>query len=144
MERCCLLAPGKTKFRFRNKLLSLDATVIDLCLSLFDWAKFRQTKGAIKLHLLLDHDGYLPTFAQITEGSVHEVKIAQKLRFPTGSIVVVDRGFTDFSLFGGIVPILVETKRAPDLHWGCAENMYPHKKGAHDGEAIRRQRRSQG
>jgi|TARA_B100000315_G_scaffold257009_1_gene304481 hypothetical protein len=100
LERCCLLAPGKTKFRFRNKLLSLDATVIDLCLSLFDWAKFRQTKGAIKLHLLLDHDGYLPTFAQITEGSVHEVKIAQKLRFPTGSIVVVDRGFTDFSLFG--------------------------------------------
>ena len=99
LEKCQLQTPGKTKFRFRNKLLSLDATVIDLCVTLFDWADFRQTKGAVKLHLLLDHDGYLPTFAQITEGNVHEVKIAQKLHFPTGSIVVVDRGLTDFSLF---------------------------------------------
>ena len=99
LEKCQLQTPGKTKFRFRNKLLSLDATVIDLCVTLFDWADFRQTKGAVKLHLLLDHDGYLPTFAQITEGNVHEVRIAQKLHFPTGSIVVVDRGLTDFSLF---------------------------------------------
>ena len=99
LEKCQLQTPGKTKFRFRNKLLSLDATVIDLCVTLFNWADFRQTKGAVKLHLLLDHDGYLPTFAQITEGNVHEVKIAQKLHFPTGSIVVVDRGLTDFSLF---------------------------------------------
>lgn len=100
LDKCRLQTPGKTKFRFRNKVLSMDATVIDLCLSLFDWAKFRQTKGAVKLHLLLDHDGYLPVFAQITEGDVHEVKIAQKLSFPRGSIVVVDRGFTDFDLFG--------------------------------------------
>ena len=78
LEKCQLQTPGKTKFRFRNKLLSLDATVIDLCVTLFNWADFRQTKGAVKLHLLLDHDGYLPTFAQITEGNVHEVKIAQK------------------------------------------------------------------
>jgi len=99
LVKCQLQVSGKTKFRFRNKLLSLDATVIDLCLSLFDWATFRQKKGAIKLHLLLDHDGYLPIFAQITEGSVHEVKIAQGLSFPSGSIVVIDRGFTDFSLF---------------------------------------------
>ena len=99
LEKCQLQTPGKTKFRFRNKLLSLDATVIDLCVTLFNWADFRQTKGAVKLHLLLDHDGYLPTFAQITEGNVHEVRIAQKLHFPTGSIVVVDRGLTDFSLF---------------------------------------------
>ena len=90
---------GGRKFRFRNKLLLLDASVIDLCVSLFDWAKFRQTKGAVKLHLLLDHDGYLPVFAQITPGDVHEVNIAQTLRFPQGSIVVVDRGFTDYSLF---------------------------------------------
>ena len=92
-------AGGRRKFRFRNKLLSLDASVIDLCVSLFDWAKFRQTKGAVKLHLLLDHDGYLPVFAQITPGDVHEVNVAQTLRFPQGSIVVVDRGFTDYSLF---------------------------------------------
>ena len=60
--------PGRRKFRFKNKLFSLDASVIELCASLFDWATFRQTKGAVKLHLLLDHDGYLPVFAHITEG----------------------------------------------------------------------------
>lgn len=104
LEKCRLdfsgaLAASRRKFRFRNKLLSLDASVIDLCVSLFDWAKFRQTKGAVKLHLLLDHEGYLPVFAQITPGDVHEVNVAQKLHFPAGSIVVVDRGFTDYSLF---------------------------------------------
>src|SRR5208337_4257976 len=92
------LAPGK-KFRFKNKLYSLDASVIDLCVTLFDWATFRRTKGAVKLHLLLDHDGYLPVFATITEGSVHEVNIAKGLSFPKGAIVVCDRGYTDYALF---------------------------------------------
>jgi hypothetical protein len=98
LKRCQRIAPRK-KFRFRNKLLTLDATVIDLCASLFDWARFVRTKGAVKLHLLLDHDGYLPTFASITEGKVHEVNIARSLSFPTGSIVVIDLGYYDFGLF---------------------------------------------
>ena len=51
---------GRSKFRFKHKLISMDATVIDLCASVFDWARFRRTKGAVKLHLLLDHDGFLP------------------------------------------------------------------------------------
>ncbi len=59
---------GRKKFRFKNKLMSLDGSIIDLSLSLFNWAKFRRTKGAIKLHLLLDHDGYLPSFAVVTDG----------------------------------------------------------------------------
>jgi Domain of unknown function (DUF4372)/Transposase DDE domain len=92
------LAPAK-RFRFKNKLFSLDATVIELCLSLFDWAKFRQTKGAIKLHLLLDHDGYLPVFAHISEGASPEIAVARELDFPKGSIVVIDRGFIDYKLF---------------------------------------------
>jgi len=91
-------APGK-KFRFKNKLLSLDATVVDLCLSMFDWAKYRQTKGAIKLHLLLDHDGYLPVFAHLTDGKTHEIDIAKLIEFPSGSIVVMDRAYTDYQLF---------------------------------------------
>lgn len=95
-----MLGSGKRKFRFRNKLFSLDATTIDLCLSLFDWAAFKTTKGAVKLHLLLDHEGYLPVFAHITEGKVHEVKVAQTLFFPPGSIVVMDRGYNDYELFG--------------------------------------------
>jgi IS4 transposase len=67
--------------------------------SLFDWAKYRTTKGAVKLHLLLDHDGYLPVFAHVTEGKVHEVNIARRLHFPAGSIVVIDRGYVDYGMF---------------------------------------------
>ena len=89
----------KRKFRFKNKLFSLDATVIELCVTLFDWAKFRQTKGAVKLHLLLDHDGYLPVFAAVTEGDVHEINIARDLSFPKGSIVAIDMGYTDYALY---------------------------------------------
>jgi len=89
----------KAKFRFKNKLFSLDASTIDLCLSLFEWATFRQTKGAVKLHLLLDHDGYLPVYAVITEGNVHEVNIAREITLPKGSIVAVDRGYNDYSLY---------------------------------------------
>jgi hypothetical protein len=100
LEKCQALAKGRTKFRFRNKLFSLDATVIELWASLFDWAKFRTTKGAVKLHLLLDHEGYLPVFAHITEGAVHEVNVARRLTFAKGSIVVMDRGYIDYGLFG--------------------------------------------
>jgi hypothetical protein len=98
LAKCRLIAPGK-KFRFKHRLLSLDATIIDLCLSLFPWAKFRTTKGAVKLHLLLDHDGYLPVFADITTGKTHEVNMARTLTLPKGSIVVMDRGFNDYRLF---------------------------------------------
>lgn len=90
---------GKKPFRFKNKLFTLDATTIELCVTLFDWAKFRQTKGAVKLHLLLDHEGYLPVFASITEGNVHEVNIAHTLTFPKGSILAIDRGYVDYTQF---------------------------------------------
>lgn len=99
LERCQTFAPRK-KFRFKNKLLSLDATVLVLCLNLFPWAEFRRTKGAVKLHLLLDHDGYLPTYALLTEGKRHEVRVARQLAFAPESIVVIDRGYNDYALFG--------------------------------------------
>ena len=67
---------GRKKFRFKNKLMSLDGSVIDLSVSMFDWAKFRRTKGAIKLHMLLDHDGYLPSCGVVTEGKAGELKVA--------------------------------------------------------------------
>ncbi|OPY65909.1 MAG: Transposase DDE domain protein [Syntrophorhabdus sp. PtaU1.Bin050] len=92
-------APGKKKFRFKNRLFSLDATLIELCVSLFDWATYRTTKGAVKLHLLLDHDGYFPVFAHITDGRTHEVRIARHLSFPKGSVIVIDRGYVDYALF---------------------------------------------
>ena len=99
-DRCRVQVVGKKKFRFKNKLTSMDSTTIDLCLEMFDWAKFRTTKGAIKLHLLLDHDGYLPSFAVITEGNVSDVKVARQFHFDPGSIVADDRGYTDYALWG--------------------------------------------
>ena len=96
----CEAAGRRHKFRFKNKLVSIDSTVIDLSLSMYDWAKYKRTKGAVKLHLVLDHDGYLPCFGVITDGSVQDVKVAQQLRFTPGTIVVEDRGYNDYSLFG--------------------------------------------
>ena len=100
LSRCQPLAKGQRKFRFKNKLVSLDSTVIDLCATLFDWAKFRRTKGAIKLHLLLDHDGYLPSLVVVTEGRKHDVKVARTLHFDPGTILVMDRGYVDYAWFG--------------------------------------------
>jgi hypothetical protein len=99
LARCQALARGHRKFRFKNPLLSLDASVIDLCASVFDWATFRRTKGAVKLHLLLDHEGYLPSYAVITEGRQHEVTVARTLTFAPGTILVIDRGYVDFGWF---------------------------------------------
>jgi hypothetical protein len=93
-------APAKKKFRFKNPLVSLDSTVIDLCLSMYDWAAYRRTKGAVKLHLVLDHDGYLPRFGVITTGKVADVTVAKTLQFEPGTIVVDDRGYNDYGLFG--------------------------------------------
>jgi hypothetical protein len=90
---------SRKKFRFKNKLVSLDASVIDLSLSLFNWAHFRRTKGAVKLHLLLDHDGYLPSFAVVTDGKTSDIKVARQLRFEPGTIVVMDRGYIDYEWF---------------------------------------------
>jgi len=98
-RRCQPLAP-KHKFKFKNKLYSLDATVVSLCLSLFPWASFRRTKAGVKLHTLLDHDGYLPAFVAITPAREHEIKKARALNLPKGSIVVEDLGYTDYAWYG--------------------------------------------
>ena len=99
LDLCKGTAPNKRKFRFKNKLLSLDSTTIALCLSLFPWAKFRRTKGAVKLHLLLDHDGYFPTYAYISNAKKHDVTIARKVPLPEGSIITMDRAYNDYKLF---------------------------------------------
>ena len=98
LNRCQRMAPGH-KFRFKNPLYSLDASTIDLCLSVFPWASFRSTKGAIKLHVGLNHDGYLPEFVTITEGKTSDVEMGRALAFPSGSIVVVDRGYNDYDWY---------------------------------------------
>jgi hypothetical protein len=90
----------KAKFRFKNKLLSLDSTTLSLCLDLFPWAKFRRAKGGVKAHVLLDHDDYLPSYVLITEAKKSDVRIAQSLDLNAGSIVAIDRGYCDYALFG--------------------------------------------
>lgn len=98
LNRCQRLTPGHS-FRFKNKLYSLDASTIDLCLSVFTWADFRSTKGAIKLHIGLNHSGYLPEFVTITEGKTSDIEIGRMLSFPAGSIVAIDRGYTDYQWY---------------------------------------------
>ena len=88
------------KFRFRNKLLSLDSTTISLCLTLFPWAKFRRAKGGVKAHVLLDHGDYLPAYVLLTEAKRSDVKLADSFALNPGSIVAMDRGYTDYALFG--------------------------------------------
>jgi IS4 transposase len=89
----------KRKFRFRNPVESVDATLIPVCLSVFDWAHYRRSKGAVKLHMLLSHQGYLPKWATVTTGKTHDVKVLKTLVFKANTIVVMDRGYTDYELY---------------------------------------------
>jgi len=86
----------KRKFRFKHKLLSLDSTVIPLCLSVFDWAQYKRTKGAVKLHMVLDHDGYLPSYAVLTDGKTADITAAKTMPFAAETMLVFDRGYADY------------------------------------------------
>ena len=99
MYSLCRPHAPKHKIRFKSKLFSLDATTIKLCLSLFPWASFRQRKGGIKMHTLLDHDGHIPAFVTITDARTHESRIAKALELPKGSIVAFDKGFINYLWF---------------------------------------------
>jgi len=94
------LGPRSCKFTFKNKLLSLDSTTVSLCLSLFPWASYRHDKGGVKAHVLLDHDDYLPSWVLLTEANVADIRAARLLPLNPGSIVAMDRGYNDYSLFG--------------------------------------------
>lgn len=86
----------QTRFRIKSKILLLDSTTISLCLSLFDWAKYRKRKGAIKLHTLLDYDGCLPIYINLTDGKVNDAMAAKEIVLPADSVVVGDRAYVDF------------------------------------------------
>ena len=95
LSKCLTIAP-QHRFRFKNQVYSMDASTIDLCLSLYNWAKFRTTKGAVKLHVKLNHSGYLPSFMVVTTGKVHEQKVAPSIPLESGDVAIFDRGYTDF------------------------------------------------
>jgi hypothetical protein len=94
-----LLGARPRRFRFKNKLLSLDSTTISLCLNLFPWARFKRAKGGVKAHVLLDHDDYMPRFVLLTTAKASDVRTARALPIPSQSIVVSDRAYMDFWRF---------------------------------------------
>ncbi len=86
---------NKTRFRFKHPLLSLDSTTIPLCLSMLEWASYVRTKGAVKLHLVLDNQGFLPQYAVLSEGRKADITVARKMEFQPGAMLVFDRGYED-------------------------------------------------
>lgn len=116
-------ARAKRKFRFKNPLRSIDASTINLCREVFDWASYGRTKGAVKLHLMLDHQGCLPGWACITEGRVADVTAAKTLRLVPGTIVAMDRGYNDYELFGQWCAggVYFVTRLKSDAHWRVVE-----------------------
>ncbi len=137
LSKCQPVAP-QHKFRFKNPLSSLDATVIDLCLSLYDWAKFRTTKGAVKLHVKLNHAGYLPTFMVMTEGKVHESTIAPSVPLESGDVVVFDRGYNDFTWFKIIVDkcVFFVTRLKKNTSYKIIERRPVHHKDIYSDQII--------
>lgn len=92
----------KHKFRFKNPLYSVDASTIDLCLNMFDWAHFRKKKGGIKLHVTLDHSSYIPSFVTVTDAKVHESNEIKKVPFKKDDVIVFDRGYTDYQYYSDL------------------------------------------
>ena len=99
LERIRTELGNKTKFRFKNPLLSIDSSVVTLCSEMFPWATWSRQKGAVKLHLTLNHAGYLPEALVITTGAFSELTIARRREYARGTILVMDRGFLDFRWF---------------------------------------------
>lgn len=97
LQSCQALAPvSKFKLPGVNSLILMDATTIQLCLDVFPWATYTQTKGALKLHFGLNDNGYLPDFMVATTGKVHEINVAKSLDYQPGSMICMDRGYTDY------------------------------------------------
>lgn len=99
MYSLCAAKAPKHKFRFKSKLFSMDATTISLCLSIFPWATSRRSKAGVKLNTVLDHDGYIPAFVDISNARTHESRMAKSLSLPKGSIVTFDKGYICYSWF---------------------------------------------
>ena len=119
LGKCQAEAAGKKKFRFKNKLVSMDSTSIDLCAEVYDWAKYVRTKGAVKLHLVLDHEGYLPCFAVITDGKSHDITVGRTLRFAPGTIVAMDKGYVNYKWWKQMTEdgVYFVTRLKQDLHY---------------------------
>lgn len=123
LGKCQSAMVGRSRFRFKNRLVSLDATSIDLCASIFDWAQYKRTKGAVKLHLMLDHEGYLPCFAVLTDGKVSDIAEARKLDLQPGTVLVMDRSYIDYAWLHGLSErgVFFVTRMKSDMQYEVVE-----------------------
>jgi Transposase DDE domain/Domain of unknown function (DUF4372) len=138
-EQCRKVAP-RHGFRFKQPLYSLDASLIELSLKVFPWADYNRTKGGMKLHLALDHSGYIPAFAVITEGRVHEAPVAGRCRFPRGSVLACDRGFTDYAWYKSLNEqgvFFVTRQRKNARYRVVARRTVAHRAGLSSDQTIR-------
>ena len=138
LGRCQAKAPGHG-YRFKAKLFSVDSTTIDLCLSAFPWAKFRRTKGAVKVHVGLDHEGYLSTFVRVTNGKTSDIEAARALTLPKGSIVAADRAYVDFAWIDSLISegIHLVTRLKRGIKYGVVETREVNaKRGVTSDETI--------
>lgn len=117
------LGRPKHKFRFKNPLLSLDSTTISLCLGLFPWADYRNAKGGVKAHVLLDHADFMPRFVRLTRGDASDITVAREVPLTPGSIVVMDRGYGDFKLYRRFdeAGVLFVTRLNPNIRYEVLE-----------------------
>ena len=113
----------KRTFRFKRPLLSLDATVIPLCLSMFDWALYRKKKGAAKVHVVMDNASLLPQYAVITEGKVADITVARTMTFQAGAMLVFDRGYEDHNWWRKLTADQVRfvSRLKDSTHYGIVE-----------------------
>ena len=105
-----------------NTVYALDATTIDLCLSMFPWAPIRSTKAAVKLHTLLDLRGSIPTFIHISDGKMHDVNVLDLLLIEAGAFYIMDRGYLDFERLHALDQVGGASSRAPSktsMHGAC-------------------------
>lgn len=129
LTKCRDLTP-KHKFRFKNPLYTIDATTVNLCLSLFPWAKYRQTKGAMKMHFLYDHAGCMPSFVVVTDGRAADIRVVKEEDFSSrllpDSIISIDRAYIDFKWLSKL------NKQGISFVTRLKKNMNPISAGQHE------------
>ena len=144
LEKCRELSP-RHGFKFKNPLYSFDSTLIDVCLSLYPWATYRTKKGAFKLHTLLDHSGYLPSFMVITDGKTHDINVVKdgSYGFPSlspDSILLVDRAYIDYNWLYSLAQnklFLVFKAKSNTKYTVLGQQDVPKKKGVVSDHLIR-------
>lgn len=121
-QRCQSKSP-KHRFKFSNKLYSMDASLIDLSLKIFPWTHYALGKAAMKLHVALDHSGLIPCFAAITEGKTSDIEVGRTVSFPKGSIVAIDKGYVDYQWFKdlNLKGIFFVTRLRKNAKWRVTE-----------------------